>query len=88
MGELARGVSEGLISESDGASILVVLAEAGDESTSKLAGDAVRILAEQPDLQQELSVNSRLMTYRNSAGSDAGNPQLLWPIPARSAVSS
>ncbi len=54
IGELARGVREGLISESDGVSILVVLAGAGGESTSSLTGNAVRILAEQPQLQREL----------------------------------
>jgi cytochrome P450 len=61
IGELARGVREGLISESDGASILVVLAGAGGESTSSLTGNAVRILAEQPDLQQELRVKPQLI---------------------------
>ena len=54
IGELARGVREGLISDSDGVSILVVLAGAGGESTSSLTGNAVRILAEQPALQAEL----------------------------------
>jgi cytochrome P450 len=54
IGELARGVREGLISEHDGVSILVVLAGAGGESTSSLTGSAARILAEQPQLQREL----------------------------------
>jgi cytochrome P450 len=54
IGELARGVREGLISEHDGVSILVVLAGAGGESTSSLTGSAVRMLAEQPELQLEL----------------------------------
>ncbi|MBW2401724.1 MAG: cytochrome P450, partial [Deltaproteobacteria bacterium] len=61
IGGLARGVSEGLISESDGASILVVLAGAGGESTSSLTGSAARILAEQPELQQQLRANPRLI---------------------------
>lgn len=61
IGELARGVREGLISERDGVSILVVLAGAGGESTSSLTGNAVRILAEQPELQQELRANPALI---------------------------
>jgi cytochrome P450 len=61
IGELARGVREGLISESDGVSILVVLAGAGGESTSSLTGSAVRILAEQPELQRELRANASLI---------------------------
>lgn len=61
VGELARGVREGLISESDGVSILVVLAGAGGESTSSLTGSAVRILAEQPELQHELRANPSLI---------------------------
>lgn len=54
IGELARGVKQGLISMSDGVSILLVLAGAGSESTSSLTGSAVRILAEDPKLQEEL----------------------------------
>lgn len=54
IGELALGVKQGLISESDGVAILLVLAGAGGESTSSLVGNAVRILAEQPRLQHEL----------------------------------
>jgi len=61
IGELARGVREELISEKDGASILVVLAGAGGESTSSLTGSAVRILAEQPVLQSELRANPVLI---------------------------
>ncbi len=61
IGELARGVREGLISESDGVSILVVLASAGGESTSSLTGSAVRILAENPELQRELRANPQLI---------------------------
>jgi cytochrome P450 len=61
IGELARGVREGLISEHDGVSILVVLAGAGGESTSGLTGSAVRILAEQPELQRELRTNPLLI---------------------------
>lgn len=61
IGELGRGVREGLISQSDGVSILVVLVGAGGESTSSLTGNAVRILAQQPELQQELRANPALI---------------------------
>lgn len=61
LGELARGVKEGLISEKDGVSILVVLVGAGGESTSSLTGSAARILAEQPSLQAELRADPTLI---------------------------
>lgn len=62
IGGLARGVKDGLISESDGISILVVLVGAGAESTSSLTGNAARILAEQPELQRELRANPGLIS--------------------------
>jgi len=61
IGEIARGVVEGLISEGDGVSILVVLVGAGGESTSSLTGSAVRILAEQLELQRELRAKPHLI---------------------------
>ncbi|MBW2425656.1 MAG: cytochrome P450 [Deltaproteobacteria bacterium] len=68
IGELARGVREGLISNSDGVSILVVLAGAGGESTSSLTGNAVRILSEQPALQEELRARpERIGTFVEEA---------------------
>ncbi|MFP6609399.1 MAG: cytochrome P450 [Deltaproteobacteria bacterium] len=62
IGALARGVKDGLISESDGVAILLVLVGAGGESTTSLTGSAVRILAEQPELQQELRGNPTLIS--------------------------
>ena len=62
IGALARGVKDGLISESDGVAILLVLVGAGGESTTSLTGSAVRILAEQPELQQELRQNPTLIS--------------------------
>jgi cytochrome P450 len=62
IGDIARGVKEGLISEQDGVSILIVLAGAGGESTSSLTASAVRILAEQPELQSELRANPELIS--------------------------
>jgi cytochrome P450 len=61
IGELARGVRDGLISQNDGAAILVVLVGAGGESTSSLTGNTVRILAEQQELQRELRANPSLI---------------------------
>ena len=54
MGELANGVREGLISEQDAVSIIIVLVGAAGESTSSLMGSAVRILAQDTELQQRL----------------------------------
>jgi cytochrome P450 len=61
LGELARGVHQGLVSESDAVGILIVLVGAGGESTSSLVGNAVRMLAERPDLQAELRANPVLI---------------------------
>ena len=51
IGELVIGVREGLISEKDAISIMVVLVGAAGESTSSLTGNAVRMLAENSELQ-------------------------------------
>jgi len=53
-GELVNGIRAGLISEREAVSILVVLVGAAGESTSSLTGSAVRILAEDISLQQQL----------------------------------
>ncbi|CAA0104719.1 Cytochrome P450 144 [Halioglobus japonicus] len=54
MDELAVGVREGAISEQDAVAILIVLVGAAGESTSSLVGSAIRILAENSELQQQL----------------------------------
>ena len=54
MDELANGVREGLISEEDAIAICIVLVGAAGESTSSLVGSAIRILAEDVALQQQL----------------------------------
>lgn len=54
MDELANGVRQGLISEHDAVAIIIVLVGAAGESTSSLVGSAIRILAENEDLQQQL----------------------------------
>lgn len=54
MGELVNGVKEGLITDKEAISIMIVLVGAAGESTSSLTGNAVRMLAEDLELQQTL----------------------------------
>jgi cytochrome P450 len=54
LGAVARGVDGGVFSDFEGISILHILLSAGGESTTSLLGNAVRILAECPDLQEHL----------------------------------
>lgn len=54
LGAVARGVNAGTFSEIEATVILHTLLSAGGESTTSLIGNAVRILAEQPELQQHL----------------------------------
>ena len=61
MDELANGVREGLISEQDAVSIIIVLVGAAGESTSSLMGSAVRILAQDTELQQRLREQPKLI---------------------------
>jgi cytochrome P450 len=57
LGAVAGGVNAGVFSEVEAHVILHTLLSAGGESTTSLLGNAVRILAEQPDLQQHLRRN-------------------------------
>jgi cytochrome P450 len=57
LGAVAGGVNAGVFSEVEAHVILHTLLSAGGESTTSLLGNAVRILAEQPDLQQHLRQN-------------------------------
>lgn len=52
--ELVAGIRNDQISESEAVSIMVVLVGAAGESTSSLTGSAVRLLAQNQDLQQQL----------------------------------
>ena len=52
--DVARGVDAGVFSEFAANGMLQTLLSAGGESTTSLLGNAVRILAEQPELQQHL----------------------------------
>jgi cytochrome P450 len=54
LGAVARGVQGGVLGNSDAVVILETLLSAGGESTTSLLGNAVRILAEDQDLQEHL----------------------------------
>lgn len=61
LGTIARGVHDGVLGQHDAIIILQTLLSAGGESTTSLLGNSVRILAEQPDLQQRLREDPELM---------------------------
>lgn len=54
LGSVARGMDDGALAVQEGTIILHTLLSAGGESTTSLLGSAVRILADQPDLQTRL----------------------------------
>jgi cytochrome P450 len=54
IGTVAQAVNDGELNDLEAVGILSVLIAAGGESTTSLAGTAVRILAERPDLQDQL----------------------------------
>jgi cytochrome P450 family 144 len=54
LGSVARGVHGGVFTDFEALTILHTLLSAGGESTTSLLGNAVRLLAEQPDLQEQL----------------------------------
>jgi len=58
---LAGGVDEGLISREQAIGILVILFGAAGESTASLIGSAVRLLAEDPELQARLRADPSLV---------------------------
>jgi cytochrome P450 family 144 len=57
LGAVARGVEGGVFNAFEANGILHTLLSAGGESTTSLLGNAVRLLAEQPDLQQHLRLH-------------------------------
>lgn len=59
--ELARGVEQGLVTEREAISILVVLVGAAGESTSSLVGSVIRLLAQDQELQQRLRRSPELI---------------------------
>jgi cytochrome P450 family 144 len=54
LGTVARGVNDGVFGDFEANAILHTLLSAGGESTTSLLGNAVRILAEDQDLQEHL----------------------------------
>jgi cytochrome P450 len=61
LGAVARGVQERLFSDLDAYVILHTLLSAGGESTTSLLGNAARILAERPELQDQLRQQPELV---------------------------
>jgi cytochrome P450 len=57
LGAVARGVQGGVFGDFEALTILHTLLSAGGESTTSLLGNAVRLLAEQPHLQEHLRRN-------------------------------
>ena len=57
LGAVARSIRDGILTAPEGAGILTILLSAGGESTTSLLGNAVRILAEDPELQDHLRRN-------------------------------
>ena len=58
---VARGIDTGALSQGDGTIILQNLLSAGGESTTSLLGNAVRLIAERPDLQDQLRHDPELI---------------------------
>jgi cytochrome P450 family 144 len=58
LGAVARGMQDGVFGDFEALTILHTLLSAGGESTTSLLGNAVRLLAEHPDLQRHLRQNS------------------------------
>jgi cytochrome P450 len=61
LGAIVRGVDDNVLSLDAGCIILHTLLSAGGESTTSLLGNGVRILAENPELQDELRWNPHLV---------------------------
>jgi cytochrome P450 len=57
LGAVANAVRDGALAESEAVGILTTLLSAGGETTTSLLGNAVRMLAERPDLQEHLRQN-------------------------------
>src|SRR6202034_3939105 len=60
-GAVAAAVNSGVFGDLEAASILHILLSAGGESTTSLLGNAVRILAERPGLQDQLRADPGLI---------------------------
>ena len=68
LGAVARGVNEGVLTEHEGTGMLLTLLSAGGETTTSLLGNAVRMLADNPDLQDHLRRNlDQIPTFAEEA---------------------
>jgi cytochrome P450 family 144 len=68
LGTVAKAVKDGALSEPEAIGILTTLLSAGGETTTSLLGNAVRMLAERPELQEHLRQNpERIATFAEEA---------------------
>jgi cytochrome P450 len=61
LGTIAHGVEEGSLTAADGVIILQNLLSAGGESTTSLLGNSVRLLAQHPELQDQVRADPDLV---------------------------
>lgn len=61
IGGVRRGLDDGVLTFEEAVSTLLILLAAGGESTGALIGNAVRLLAEHPDVQSRLRAESSLV---------------------------
>jgi cytochrome P450 family 144 len=61
LGAIARGVSAGTMTETEGVVVLQTLLSAGGESTTSLLGNAVRYLAEHQEMQSQIRSEPALL---------------------------
>ncbi len=68
LGTVADAVKDGALSEPEAIGILTTLLSAGGETTTSLLGNAVRMLAERPELQEHLRQNpDQIATFAEEA---------------------
>jgi cytochrome P450 len=68
LGAVADAVRDGVLSDSEAVGILTTLLSAGGETTTSLLGNAVRMLAERPELQEHLRQNpEQIATFAEEA---------------------
>jgi len=68
LGSVANAVREGALTEPEAIGILTTLLSAGGETTTSLLGNAVRMLAERPELQDHLRRNpEQIATFAEEA---------------------
>jgi cytochrome P450 len=68
LGAVAKAVKSGTLTEAEAVGILTTLLSAGGETTTSLLGNAVRMLAERPELQAHLRRNpGQIATFAEEA---------------------